>query len=80
MEDFEEEHYEKPLCIFDPKYTGSQNIDKVVLPFNLQGSKTSGDVTPERAGENSKHVCDTGHGTFQFRRHNLKHLKVHKGA
>ncbi|GFY43480.1 hypothetical protein TNIN_297641 [Trichonephila inaurata madagascariensis] len=35
-------------------------------------------MTAERPGEDTKYVCDTCHRTFQFRRHYLKHMQVHK--
>ncbi|GFY66223.1 hypothetical protein TNIN_287681 [Trichonephila inaurata madagascariensis] len=33
---------------------------------------------PTESAEDPKHHCDTCHRTFQFRRHYLKHLEVHK--
>ncbi|GFQ65696.1 hypothetical protein TNCT_150171, partial [Trichonephila clavata] len=35
-------------------------------------------MTAERSGEEPKYVCDACHRTFQFRRHYLKHMQVHK--
>ncbi|GFQ69006.1 hypothetical protein TNCT_609001 [Trichonephila clavata] len=35
-------------------------------------------MTPERSGEEPKYDCDTCHRTFQFQRHYLKHMQVHK--
>ncbi|GFQ68065.1 hypothetical protein TNCT_394141 [Trichonephila clavata] len=35
-------------------------------------------MTPERSGEEPKYDCDTCQRTFQFRRHYLKHMQVHK--